>query len=94
MIVQNYLNELAQYTDEKVAKVVLNGGVYEITTFQVKQITDSTLLMEYMVPVGAVNEITLIELKSASGAVVSSNNVYIPVTSDTIIKHTITVKEG
>jgi hypothetical protein len=92
MIPQSYLNELAQYTNGKVAKVVLNG-VYEITTFQVKQITDSTLLLEYLVPTGAVSEITLIELKSVGGTVVSSNNVYIPVTSDTIIKHTITVKE-
>lgn len=93
MILQSYLNEVAQYTNEKVAKVVLNG-TYEISVFQVKQLTDSTLLMEYLVPAESVSEITLIELKSASGTVVSSNNVYIPVTSDTIIKHTITVKEG
>jgi hypothetical protein len=93
MILQSYLNEVAQYTNEKVAKVVLNG-TYEISAFQVKQLTDSTLLMEYLVPAESVSEITLIELKSASGTVVSSNNVYIPVTSDTIIKHTITVKEG
>ncbi|SDJ76115.1 ketopantoate hydroxymethyltransferase [Paenibacillus naphthalenovorans] len=93
MILQSYLNELAQYTNEKVTKAVLNG-TYEISTFQVKQLTDSTLLMEYLVPAESVSEITLIELKSASGTVVSSNNVYIPVTSDTILKHTITVKEG
>lgn len=92
MIPQSYLNELAQYTNGKVAKVVLNG-TYEISTFQVKQI-DSTLLMEYLVPAGSVSEVTLIELKSIGGTIVSSNNVYIPVTSDTIIEHTITVKEG
>ncbi|PYI57012.1 ketopantoate hydroxymethyltransferase [Paenibacillus flagellatus] len=93
MIDAGYLAELTEYTDDKIAKVVLNGGAYEITTFQIKQTTGNVLLMEFLVPAGSVSEITLIELRSATGQLVSSNNVFVPITTDTVIKQTIKTME-
>lgn len=93
MIDQGYLVELTEYTDDKIAKVVLNSGAYEITSFDIKQVAANLLTMEYMVPVGSVSEITLIELKSPTGQLISSNNVFIPITTDTVIKQTIKVME-
>lgn len=93
MIPTAYLTELAQYTNTKIAKVVLNS-TYEISSFSIKRVTSSTIELEYIIPLGLVTEVKLIELKSSSGQVLSSNTVYVPITSDTIIKQTITVREA
>ncbi|MCP1311123.1 ketopantoate hydroxymethyltransferase [Paenibacillus tyrfis] len=92
MIPTTFLNELAQYTNTQIAKVVLNGS-YEINTFRIKKVEADTVELEYFLPAGSVSEVTLIELKSSKGQVVSSNEAYVPITSDTIIKHTMTMKE-
>ncbi|GLI08093.1 hypothetical protein YDYSG_41230 [Paenibacillus tyrfis] len=92
MIPTTFLSELAQFTNTQIAKVVLNGS-YEIDTFRIKKVEASIVELEYMIPAGSVAEVTLIELKSNKGQVVSSNEAYVPITSDTVIRHTVTVKE-
>lgn len=92
MIESTLLAELANHVNTRIAKVVLNK-TYEITEFTVKQVSKSVVNLEYMIPLGSVDSVSLIELRAADGTVLSSNDVYIPLTSDTIIKQPITVKE-
>lgn len=93
MITASIIHEVAEYVNGRIAKVVLNGS-YEITSFEVKEATDGTVALNYIVPAADVPLITSIELADASGAVISSNNVNVPIASDTLMLQTIEVKEG
>lgn len=92
MIASQFLNEIAEYVDERVAKVVLNGS-YEIADFEAKAVTDNTLALRYIIPASEVSLVTKIELKSAEGELVTSNDVHLPITSDTLMLQTIVTKE-
>lgn len=92
MISSTFLNEVAEYTDTKIAKVVIND-TYEITNFQVKEVTGSTLGMQYIVPSSSISLVTKIDLKTASNQLISTNNVYVPIASDTLLLQTIYVRE-
>lgn len=92
MITSTFLHDVAVYVDDHIDKVVLNGS-YEITDFEVKQVTDSTLALNYMVRVADVSLITLIELKDSSNNVKTTNAVNVPIASDTLMLQTIELKE-
>lgn len=93
MITSTFLHDVAEFTSSQVAKVVLNDS-YEITSFEVKEVSDNVLAMQYLVPNGSVAVIDKIELQNAAGGVISSNNVHVPIAADTILLQTIEVKEG
>jgi len=93
MIMTAFLNEIANYVDQRVAKVVINGD-YEITDFEVKRVTGNVLALKYIVPAADLSVIAKIELKDASGNVISSHDVNIPITADLLMIQSITVKEG
>ena len=93
MIDAAFLQDVAEYVDSRVAKVVLNG-TYAITDFEVKQVTDNVLALKYLIPVADVSLVTSIELKDAADNVISTNNVNIPITADHLMIQSITVKEG
>ena len=92
MIAAQFLNDVAAYVDSRVAKVVLNGS-YEITQFEVKQVTDSTLALNYIIPAAEVSHVELIELKDGDGNLITSNSVDVPISSDTLMLQTISVEE-
>ena len=92
VIEPTFLHDVAEYVDSRVSKVVLNGS-YVITNFEVKVVTDSILVLNYIVPVADVKLITEIELKDASDNVISSDAVNVPITADTMMLQTIEVKE-
>ena len=92
MIHPNYLNELADFTAGKVAAVMLNEQ-HEIQSFATKQVEGGAVHLEYIIPASLVSEVTLIQLMDAQGGVISSNEVYVPITTDTLISHPITIKE-
>lgn len=92
MIAEQFLNEIAEYVDGRVAKVVLNGN-YEITNFEAKAVTDNTLALRYIIPAAEVSIVTKIELKSVEDELITSNDVHVPITSDTLMLQTITAKE-
>jgi hypothetical protein len=92
MITSTFLHDVAVYVDDHIDKVVLNGS-YEITDFEVKQVTGSTLALNYMVRVADVSLITLIELKDSSNNVKTTNAVNVPIASDTLMLQTIEIKE-
>lgn len=93
MIESTFLNDVANYVDSRVAKVIINES-YEITDFEVKQVTGNVLALKYLVPAEDVSTITKIELKDASDNVISSHDVNIPITADHLMIQSITVKEG
>lgn len=93
MISNDFLSEIVIFTDKKIKKVVLNG-IYEITSFDLKKVSANELSMRYTVPFGAVENIQQIELKNELDKVISSNQVYVPISSDTILSQTIFVKEA
>ncbi len=93
MIASTLLSEIAELADSKIAKVVLNG-TYEIDTFEVKSVTGATVGMQYIIPSSVVPVVTKIELKNSANQVISSNDVYVPITSDTLILQTLEVREG
>lgn len=93
MIASTLLSEIAELADSKIAKVVLNG-TYEIDTFEVKSVTGATVGMQYIIPASAVPVVTKIELKNSANQLISSNDVYVPITSDTLILQTLDVREG
>jgi hypothetical protein len=93
MINTEFLNEVANFVNSKVAKVVING-TYEITNFEVKAVTDNILALKYLVPVSDVTLITEIELKDAQDNNISSNSVYVPITTDHVMIQAIEVREG
>lgn len=93
MISNSLLVEIAHIIDQKIAKVVLNGN-YEITDFTLKQVSETSAVLNYRVNAGTVGTITKIELKDAQNNVISTNNVNVPITTDTILVQSILVKEG
>ncbi|MBJ6360886.1 ketopantoate hydroxymethyltransferase [Paenibacillus sp. GCM10012307] len=93
MINPSLLHDMAVILNARIAKVVLNGS-YEITDFRVKQVTDSTVALNYFVPVSDVSLITRIELQDAAGIVLTSNDVHVPLAADQIMMQTVAVKEA
>ncbi|GIP59681.1 hypothetical protein J15TS10_34950 [Paenibacillus woosongensis] len=92
MMVSSFLNDVARFVDANISKVVLNDTV-EITSFNVKEVTGSTVGMQYIVPAADVSLVTKIELKDANNNIKTTNNVYVPITTDTLLLHTVQVKE-
>ncbi|UHA72304.1 ketopantoate hydroxymethyltransferase [Paenibacillus sp. 481] len=92
MITASVMHELSAHIHGKIAKVVLNGK-FEITQFRVKQVTNALVELEYLIPANAVDSVTLIELRDAQNGVISTNHVFVPVPSDTLITQQISVKE-
>lgn len=92
MISTGLLCDIAGYVNSRATKVVINGS-YEITNFQVKAVTDNVLALNYIVPVADVTLITRIEIKDASNVLLTSDNVHVPIASDTLILQTIETNE-
>lgn len=92
MINEQFLYDIAEYVDERVAKVVINES-YEITEFEVKAVTNNVLALNYIVPASEVSLITKIELKDTENNQITANDVNVPITSDTLMLQTIEVKE-
>lgn len=92
MITPTFLQDVATYVDSKIAKIVLND-VYEVTQFSTRTVAGGKVSLQYLVPFGSVVEVVKIELRDVAGNVLSSNAVYVPVTTDTLISQTIEVKE-
>ncbi|WP_046225567.1 hypothetical protein [Paenibacillus dauci] len=91
MIQNSYLQEIADYTNQRIAKVTLNGN-YDINQFRIKQVTTEIVELEYLIPAADLSSVTQLELRSASNEVISSSEVFIPVVADTVVKQYVEVK--
>lgn len=94
-ILQNFLNNITTFMDKKIYKVKVNDKI-EITDFETKQVTENTLQIEYSVKKEQIENgiITNIKLLDSTDTVLSDSVVYVPITYDTLVKHTIKTKEG
>ena len=94
-ISQSFLNNITTFVDKKISKVKVNDKI-EITDFETKQVTENTLQIEYAVKKEQIENgiITNIKLLDNTGAELSNSPVYVPITYDTLVKHTIKIKEG
>lgn len=88
---QEILNDLAMHLNSRITKVVLNG-VYEITNFIVKEVTASTVALNFLIPAADVSLVTLIEVKG-DNIRISSKPVNVPITSDNLMLETFEITE-
>ncbi|WKL00921.1 ketopantoate hydroxymethyltransferase [Paenibacillus amylolyticus] len=88
---QEILNDLALHLNSRITKVVLNG-VYEITDFIVKEVTASTVALNFLIPAADVSLVTLIEVKG-DNIRISSKPVNVPITSDNLMLETFEITE-
>ncbi|RED65466.1 ketopantoate hydroxymethyltransferase [Cohnella phaseoli] len=92
MIDTQFLHDVAEYVNTRIAKVVLNGN-YEINSFTARVVEDGMVALNYIVPVADVSLITLIELKDSVNRLVTTDVVNVPITSDTKMLQTVEAKE-
>lgn len=93
-ITNDLLTDTANFVEGQIAKVIINGTV-TINTFTTKQVTDSTVELEYEVTNAmGVNTITRIQICKADDTSLTDVTVYVPVVGSALINHKIEVKEG
>lgn len=94
-IQQEFLEDIAGYVSNAIDKIQLNNEVI-ISDFEVKEATSQTVSVEYTVKNSQVSSgnITNVKLMSKDNRILSDAMVYVPVTEDVLVKHTIKVKEG
>ncbi len=93
MIQKGLLGNVADFINGKIHKVVLNE-IYEITDIELKQVEENVVVMNYLVPFSEISTLEKIELKDKDNNVLSSNEVDVPLTADTLMIQTISVREG
>ena len=91
-IQQALLEGTANFVSGDVASAQINGSI-PISDIS-KSVSGSILTVTYTVPQSATSEITSIDLLDASGEVLTSSQVYVPVTGATVLTHSIPVAEG
>ena len=87
------LNSTANFVAQEISYVVVNGTII-LEQFDVKQINENVITIEYEVTPAMTNLIRSIRLMRADSTILTDASVYVPVTQTVISKHTITVKEG
>lgn len=87
------LNKLKTFTGEEIKAVLIND-TYKITTFVQKIITGGYLRIQYNVKNWKqIQLITNIKFLDEDDLILSSNPIYIPISSDTMIEHRINIRE-
>ncbi|AUJ25201.1 ketopantoate hydroxymethyltransferase [Virgibacillus dokdonensis] len=93
MIKQPFINDVARYIEQQITSVRLNNS-YIINGFVVKEVQGCCVSMEILVKHGSIDTITVIDLLDEDGEVISTNDVVVPITSDTVILQSFEVREG
>lgn len=88
-----FLNQTAAFVADDVQAVRINGTLL-ISTLSHSS-AENVGMVGYTVLKAQVQEVTLIELLDAAGAVLASSTVYVPINEDKVaFRHRFTVKEG
>lgn len=88
------LSGLAITTKERIQKVLVNDSIL-INTFSVCEANETSVTLEYTVNAESIDTpITNIKLLDNIDKILSESSVYVPIESDTIVKHTMRFKEG
>lgn len=91
-IQQTLLTGTANSVSGDIASARINGSV--VISDLEKTVSGSTLTVTYTVPQDQATEVTLAELLDSDGNVLTSSTVYVPVESNTVMKHVIPAAEG
>lgn len=91
-IQQALLAATAGFVSGDVASARLNGSI--VISSLDKAVSGSTLTITYEITPEQTDAVTQIELLDAANTVLASSTVYVPVTGETVMKHTIPVMEG
>lgn len=91
-IQQDLLAGVANFVSGDVASALVNRTV--AITRLTKTVEGSELTVTYTVLPSQATEITALELLDAEGNILTSSTVYIPVTTNVVLKHIIPVAEG
>lgn len=86
------LTGVANFVSGDVASARINGTI-SISALT-KSVSGNTLTITYTVTSSQTTEVTQAELLDADGNVLTSSNIYVPITDTAVIKHTIPVAEG
>lgn len=88
------LNNLANYTVNDIAKVRVNGS-YIVSTFTEKITNNNIATVQYVIPIDSgITQVDKIELLDSDDNVLTESKVYVPLLTDLIMKHTLSVLEG
>lgn len=91
-IQQTLLTGTSNFVSGDIASARINGSV--VISDLEKTVSGSTLTVTYTVPQDQATEVTLAELLDSDGNVLTSSTVYVPVESNTVMKHVIPAAEG
>lgn len=91
-IQQTLLTGTANFVSGDIESARINGSV--VISDLEKTVSGSTLTVTYTVPQDQATEVTLAELLDSDGNVLTSSTVYVPVESNTVMKHVIPAAEG
>lgn len=86
------LNAAAGFVSAEVAKARINGSI--VIDSLTKEVNGNTATIRYTVAEGLAPAVTLAELLDKDGSVLTASPVYVPISSSTVMKHTIPVTEG
>ena len=86
------LTGVANFVSGDVASARINGTI-SISALT-KSVSGNTLTITYTVTSSQTTEVNQVELLDAEGNVLTSSNIYVPITDTAVIKHTIPVNEG
>ncbi len=86
------LKHAANFVGSDVTSARVNGAI-PVEIFS-KFVIDSTLTVAYWFSPAQASTVTRVELLDKDGVVLTSSNVYVPVSDTILIKHIIPVKEG
>lgn len=92
-ITEKLLHDTAGFVLSDIKAVLINDSV-KITNFRVQSAIGSLVTLEYEVTPAQVEEVTNIKLLDGNDNVLSTSNVWVPVTQTILGKHTIRIKEG
>lgn len=86
------LADTAGFVAGDIAKARINGSV--VIEGLTKAVSGAALTVTYEVTAAQAAEITRTELLDANDVVLTASTVYVPVEGETVMKHTIPIKEG
>lgn len=86
------LTGTANFVSSDVAKARVNGSI--VISGLTKSVSGSTFTVTYPVLATQTTEVTQVELLDSSDAVLTSSQVYVPVTDSVVMRHSIPVSEG
>lgn len=91
-ITQDMLGSMASEAEGLIASAKINGSI--TISNLTKSVSDNMLTVQYSVLPEQTQAVTSVSLCDSEGVALTTASAYIPVPSETVIKHTIVIQEG